>query len=127
MHKHIQPNGHQVKASGFTLIEIMIVVVVIGILVAITVVGYGNWRRDTTRQALSSDLQTAANSLEQEKNFGNRYPARLPDTYDGMPLQLRVSPDGGRFCVEGAVAGSTQHWDSSAPRAQEGGCPALTP
>lgn len=55
------------RKYGFTVIEILIVVVVIGILAGIGLVSYNGWRKETVRKAITSDLQNALSAAEQEK------------------------------------------------------------
>jgi prepilin-type N-terminal cleavage/methylation domain-containing protein len=49
-----------VKSSGFTIVELLVVIVVIGILAAITIVTYAGISRKATISALQSDLANGA-------------------------------------------------------------------
>lgn len=76
----------QGKSSGFTLIELMVVVVIVAILAAITVPSYQNYvRRANANQAEQTLLNLAA-QLERHKarNF----------TYRGFNIQNLVLPEG---------------------------------
>ena len=62
------------KASGFTIVELLIVVVVIGILAAIVIVSYNGITqaaRDSQRQA---DLSTIAKAIQLYKEDNGHYP-----------------------------------------------------
>lgn len=66
-----------IKSAGFTLVEMMVVVVLIGILAGITAVGYGGYRREVSDSAVRNDLTHATSSLEAYKNFNSNYPPNL--------------------------------------------------
>lgn len=115
------------QARGFTLIEVLIAIVVIAILAGIGMVGYGEWRKDVVTKELQADLRSASAAMEQEKNFKNAYPARLPSSYKSNTanIEVYVQNAGAEFCMEAA---STQpplkfHVDSSDQKIKEGGCP----
>jgi prepilin-type N-terminal cleavage/methylation domain-containing protein len=55
------------KQTGFTIVELLIVVVVIAILAAITIVAYTGIQNRAKLSALQSDLENAAKTLEQFK------------------------------------------------------------
>ena len=52
------------KNSGFTLVEILIVVIILGILAAIVIPQFTQASNDARESALSSDLQTVRSQLE---------------------------------------------------------------
>lgn len=58
----IQPK-YPSLASGFTIVELLIVVVVIAILATITIVSYNNITKRSTESLLKADLNTAAKKL----------------------------------------------------------------
>lgn len=67
------------KNKGFTLIEVLVVVSIIGLLASVVLVGLGGFRqrgRDTRRLA---DLKSLQNGLELFYTKNNSYPATLPD------------------------------------------------
>ena len=66
------------RNKGFTLVEILIVVVILGILAAIVVPQFTEASNDAKESALSSDLQTVRSQLELYKiQHNGGYPATL--------------------------------------------------
>lgn len=64
---------------GFTIVELIVVIAVMGILAGITVVGYNGWRERASRDAVLSDIAQASNAMKSQLNFTNSYPATLAD------------------------------------------------
>ncbi len=93
--------------KGFTLVEVSIVIVVIAILAAIAIVGYGAWRKTLLANVVKSDLSNAVTSLESYRNFQTTasYPATLPSTFissKDVNITGGGRPGGASYCVEGA-------------------------
>lgn len=61
--------------NGFTLIELMIVVVIIAILAAIAIPSYLQYLRKVNRTAVQSELMNIAQTLESQKIVNERYPS----------------------------------------------------
>lgn len=71
---------NRVSKRGFTIVELLIVIVVLGILVTITVVAFNGVNRQATTAGLKADLKSSANKLLVYKVDANdRYPATLED------------------------------------------------
>lgn len=68
------------KQSGFTIVEVIIVVVVIGILASITSIGVTSWQHRTSTAAVKSDLQLVSSSMQSYLNFNNYYPPNFDGT-----------------------------------------------
>jgi len=68
------------KQKGFTIVELLIVIVVIGILAAITIVSFNGVQNKAKLSAIQSDLENSLKSLEIAKTgstTGDQYPANL--------------------------------------------------
>lgn len=79
--------GNWKKASGFTIVELLIVVVVIAILASITIVSYNGIQGRAHDTAVQSDLQNMVTFVEiYRANNG-----RLPRNTDFADMGLKVS------------------------------------
>ncbi|OYW41903.1 hypothetical protein B7Z28_01980, partial [Candidatus Saccharibacteria bacterium 32-45-3] len=89
--------------KGFTLIEIIVVIAIIGILASISVVGYSTWRVRAAETSIKNDLNSVKAAMETSRNRDNGYPTVLPDTVkasSGVTLTY-ISGDANSYCVEG--------------------------
>jgi general secretion pathway protein G len=62
------------KQDGFTIVELLIVIVVIGILAAITIVAYNGIQQRAVVASLTSDLVNASNKLKLYQVDNSGYP-----------------------------------------------------
>ena len=70
------------REPGFTLVELLIVIVIIGILAAVAVPQFGDSSRDAKIAALDKDLQHIRQAIEMYYHqHGNRYPGQLIATH----------------------------------------------
>jgi len=91
------------KSRGFTIIELLMATIVIGILASIGAISYGNYQRSLTVSQLKSDLNGVASAMENSRTFGNSYPITVPSTFTASPTITLSggSNDGGKtYCVD---------------------------
>lgn len=97
--------NNKIKQSGFTIVELLIVIVVIGILAAITIVAYNgiqNRAKTTTGQEAASTVATKAQAYN---TIESQYPAAVSNFADVTESDLEglaVSTT----AIAGAPAGS---------------------
>lgn len=67
------------KSKGFTIVELLVVIVVIGILATITIVSYSGISQRATVASLQSDLNNASSQLKLDLVVDGTYPATLAE------------------------------------------------
>lgn len=97
------------KTGGFTIVELLIVIVVIGILAAITIVAFNGVQGRANDAAAQSSVQQAFKKLEAQKTIDSAYPATLAaagitDSGNTSYGYTRVESNS-RACVSATVSG----------------------
>ncbi|MBX3323024.1 MAG: prepilin-type N-terminal cleavage/methylation domain-containing protein [Phycisphaeraceae bacterium] len=123
-------NGVRRKTRGFTLVEILIVVVILGILAAIVVPQFTNAANDARAGNLRSQIKTIENQLELFRARTGAYPtlaqlqAAPTDATAGTSFGIMVDNDylktsptnpvnGSQTVAAAAAATVGWHWDGS--------------
>jgi len=86
---------------GFTIVELLIVIVVIAILAAITIVSYNGISSQARESTLKSELSTAAQQLQITKLDTGSYPGSLDDIKISDAFSFTYAAEGGTFCLSG--------------------------
>jgi prepilin-type N-terminal cleavage/methylation domain-containing protein len=91
--------------SGFTITELLVVIVVISILATISYVSFSNISSRTKISAVKSDLTNAYKQLEIDRIKNNSYPTSIESANEGLGLQrnnnltYNYSVVGSNFCL----------------------------
>ena len=94
----------QYLQRGFTIIELIVVIGVIGIISGISVFGYGAWQQSISENSVKSDLINAASAMESARTFDDAYPQNVLSVFspsDGVTLEGGGSVNGSSYCIEG--------------------------
>jgi len=117
------------QTRGFTIVELLIVIVVIGILAAITIVAFNGVQDKAKRASLQADVTNAAKSLEQYRLIGgatqtypaNQATANLKMSNGNAQTYTYKSADDS-YCLT-VTNGSTSYYTTSDTKAsREGTC-----
>ena len=87
---------------GFTIVELLIVIVVIAILAAITTVVYNGVTRSAHTSSTKSTLRSSANKIMSSYSQNGAYPDTLTSEFDTSTANatLRYTPVEGGFCLQ---------------------------
>jgi Tfp pilus assembly protein PilE len=97
------------KKTGFTIVELVVIITVIGILVSIGVVGYGSWQKRAAINVVKTDLTNAAAAMENTRNFSNSYPSSFPVNYQpssNVVMEMTTTTPG-KYCINAYHAKDT--------------------
>lgn len=112
------------SSSGFTIVELLIVIVVIAILAAITIVGYTGIRQQSEQSAAKSTVSQMYKKVETHRLQNSAYPADLAAVgfvaSGGAVYDFRTYPYG--FCVSTTQNGQTYHVSTDNTSPTDGTC-----
>jgi len=72
---------------GFTIVELLVVIVVIGVLATITIISYSGVQNRAVEASLKSDLNNASKKLKIDQVVDGVYPATLSNADDGKGIK----------------------------------------
>lgn len=117
--------------TGFTIVELLIVIVIIGILAAITIIAYNGIQQRARVASLSSDLVNASKQLKIDQTINGAYPTTLAAANNGQGIPASpgttyqysydntASPQ--TFCIT-ATSGTTSYYINQDGAPTSGAC-----
>jgi prepilin-type N-terminal cleavage/methylation domain-containing protein len=123
--------NHKSAHNGFTVVELLVVIVVIGILASLTIVSFTGVSQQAAVATLQSDLKNAATQIGIDYVNDGAYPLTEGDVNNGNGLpksegtiySYQVYEDG--YCIEATSNTVTSHhrFMSSVGTVESGACP----
>ncbi len=108
---------HQHGERGFSLVELLVVIVVIGLLAAIAIPSYLSQRHRALDVTVQHDLRTAATAIEAARTAEGELPSAADDVRADAALStgttIDVVVDGEDYCLVGdhsSGPGPTHPW-----------------
>lgn len=86
MWAHTNQSQRKIKKRGFTIVELLIVIVIIGILAAVVIVAYAGIKGRVIDSSMKVDLQNAAKLLSNDFTVNAQYPATVAAANSGKGL-----------------------------------------
>lgn len=107
------------RRKGFTIVELLIVIVVIAILAAITIVAYNGITARTKDSVAQASVQQAFKKVEAQKAIDGTYPAQLSDSgivnTQDITYGYALVESGSRACVYAQVGGVSYSLQTGSP------------
>jgi prepilin-type N-terminal cleavage/methylation domain-containing protein len=116
------------KQTGFTIVELLIVIVVIGILAAITIVAYNGIQTRARIAALGTDLSGANKLLAFHYADVGSYPATLAETNNNQGIKAssgttyQYTTTGSTYCLTATNGTLSYKVSDTATTPAQGGC-----
>lgn len=128
--KKISTPPAQISArSGFTVVELIVIIVVIGVLAAITIVSYRAITENANKKEVATAADTMKAALNKYKSEHGAFPseANVGGVIDGAGLksenvQYRIDSATGTYCFTASTDGASAYVNAGG-RVMEGGCP----
>jgi prepilin-type N-terminal cleavage/methylation domain-containing protein len=102
--RNSRPIRTHTSARGFTIVELLIVIVVIGILAAIVIVAYNGVQERARNAAILSDIRQVQKYIEAYNAVNGSYPITSATTIAGVSTSAPVTSDAG--CPQGTSGAS---------------------
>jgi prepilin-type N-terminal cleavage/methylation domain-containing protein len=109
---------------GFTIVELLIVIVIIGILAAITIVAYNGIQNRARTAAVTSSLDEAAKQLELSKVEAGTYPSTTSSLQKAgdVDFQYSYTPSSDSYCLTATKDAISYRIQNSNKTPVQGGC-----
>ncbi len=115
---------------GFTIVELLIVIVVIAILATLTIVAYNGIQQRAHTATVQSDLENATKKLEMDNTLAGAYPASVDLANEGHGLakstgtsyQYTFDSVANTYCLTATNAGISYYVSSTNNIPTKGAC-----
>lgn len=120
------------RRSGFTIVELLAIIVIIGILASITIVSYSGIQIRAAKAVLRSDLINSSTQLGKDKAVNAAYPLIVEAANNGKGLSKSLttaynySVTDGEYCIEATssnTSAGTYYVSSPSNTINAGTCP----
>jgi len=123
----INKNSKRLKIGGFTIVELIVVIAIIGILATISYVSYNGIIKKAAISALKADLEKTASELSSYKSKKGEYPSSLSDVNvsdSDSDISYQYTVVDGSYCVAIASVKNdvTYNISSGSSEVKEGTC-----
>lgn len=92
--------------SGFTIVELLIVIVIIAVLATISIVAYRGIQKRATEAGIQSDLRQAATFLEQQYLDTSSYPTDTGTIPKSADTSYQIFVSGNSYCLTATTSKS---------------------
>ncbi len=115
------------RQPGFTIVELLVVIVVIAILAAITIVSYNAVTNNATQKSVETDAQSMVSQLSKYRSEAGRYPDNLNSLTSnsalGSTFQYSYDANTDSYCLTATLKKAAAYANSSNSGAKDGLCP----
>ncbi len=114
--------------QGFTIVELIVIIIVIAILATITIVSYNAITQNVREQTVTNDLQKAMTAINKFKTETGVYPSVLTQLSsftpaDGITYVYNYTATDDSFCIEADDGAEVLvHVESGSREPKAGGC-----
>lgn len=122
--KLIHMQRKSLHLRGFTIVELLIVVVLIAILAAITIVAYNGLQKRAQTSAVSTALNQASKKVKLYQVDNSSYPATLAAAgIADDEVVYQYSGNATSYCITGTQGTTSLYLSETVTKPTEGGCP----
>lgn len=113
--------GH---TKGFTIVELLIVVVLIAILATITIVAYNGLQKRAQTSAVATALNQASKKVKLYQVDNDTYPTTLSTAgISDDEVTYQYSGSANAYCITGTQGNTSLYLSETVTKPTEGGCP----